>query len=80
MCGSPGYVAPEVLKGKGAQYKSDIFSMGSVFYNLVAGRTLFPGRSVEGVLKLNLEGNLTAAMKHINQLPNDARSLLLSLL
>ena len=41
ICGSPGYVAPEILKGQGANCKSDIFSIGVTFYNLLTGRELF---------------------------------------
>ena len=40
-CGTPGFVAPEVLHGNGASYKSDIFSLGSLLYTLIAGRLLF---------------------------------------
>lgn len=40
-CGSPGYVAPEIFKKSGYSYKADVFSLGSVFFNLITGRYLF---------------------------------------
>lgn len=40
-CGSPGYVAPEIFKKSGYSYKADVFSLGSVFFNLLTGRYLF---------------------------------------
>jgi serine/threonine protein kinase len=46
MCGTPSYVAPEVLKGEPFTCKADIFSAGSFFYNLVAQTPLFKGNSV----------------------------------
>ena len=44
-CGTPSYVAPEILKNIGYSYKSDIFSMGSLFFNLFTGRYLFNGKN-----------------------------------
>ena len=70
MCGSPGYVAPEILKGRGCDAKADIFSLGAIFYNLMTGRALFPGKTVDEVLKKNASTDISCAMKHIDKLPN----------
>lgn len=43
-CGTAGYLAPEILRGFSASPKSDIFSLGSIFYNLITGSMLFEGR------------------------------------
>ncbi len=37
-CGTPSYIAPEILRGEKYLFKSDIFSIGSIMYNLVTGR------------------------------------------
>jgi serine/threonine protein kinase len=42
-CGTPCYVAPEVLRNEGYTAKCDIFSLGSLFFNLITGRYLFNG-------------------------------------
>ncbi len=49
-CGTPGYVAPEILRGRKATTKVDIFSLGSLFYNLLTGLSLFKGRTANEVL------------------------------
>lgn len=40
-CGTPSYIAPEVLRNEGYDLKSDLFSAGSLFYNLVSRKHLF---------------------------------------
>ena len=40
-CGTPSYIAPEILRGTGYSFKADIFSIGSIMYNLVTGKYLF---------------------------------------
>ena len=42
-CGTPCYVAPEILRGEGYNSKCDIFSLGSLLFNLITGRFLFRG-------------------------------------
>jgi serine/threonine protein kinase len=52
-CGSPGYVDPFVLNGHSFCHKSDIFSLGSLLYNLITGMLLFGGTTMKEVLKKN---------------------------
>jgi serine/threonine-protein kinase len=39
--GSPGYLAPEVFRGRDAQPASDIYSFGVVFYEMITGKIPF---------------------------------------
>ena len=40
-CGTPTFIAPECLKKQGYGLKFDIFSSGSLMYNIVTGEYLF---------------------------------------
>lgn len=44
VCGTPGYIAPEALAGQGFTIKSDIFSLGSILYNILSLKNLFSGK------------------------------------
>lgn len=52
-CGTPGYVAPELLKGFSYGPRSDVFSLGCLFYNVVAGKMLFSGPDTAAILCKN---------------------------
>lgn len=41
VCGTPGYMPPEALKGRGYHEKSDVFSAGSIMFNLLTKNFLF---------------------------------------
>ena len=52
-CGSPGCIAPEILRAKGYSYKADIFSLGAIFFGLLTGRFLFTGDEIDQILLNN---------------------------
>jgi len=53
-CGSPGYIAPEVLRGERYGCKIDCFSVGVLMYILLAGYAPFRGQSLEEMLLRNM--------------------------
>lgn len=52
-CGSPGYIAPEMLKRCKYNSKIDIFSAGVVLYTAIVGRHPFNASKSEKILKKN---------------------------
>ena len=54
-CGSPGYVAPELLREQGYDCQSDMFSVGVIFYIILTGRPLFKGNTPEEILDKNMK-------------------------
>ena len=53
--GTAPYVAPEVLAGKDADARSDIFAFGCVVYEMLAGRRAFEGASATSIAAAILE-------------------------
>jgi calcium/calmodulin-dependent protein kinase I len=51
--GTPGYVAPEILRSEGYNSKCDIFSLGSLMFNLLTGLYLFSGEDQREILLKN---------------------------
>lgn len=53
VCGTPNYIAPEVLFGKtgGHSFEADIWSVGVIIYTLLIGTPPFQQKSVEAIYK-----------------------------
>jgi predicted Ser/Thr protein kinase len=56
IIGTINYMSPEQLFGKPIDHRTDIFSTGVVFYELLAGQLAFPGDISTGVLHRVLHG------------------------
>jgi eukaryotic-like serine/threonine-protein kinase len=55
IVGTFQYMAPEVVQGREADARSDIFSLGCVLYEMITGKRAFEGKSQLSVLSAILE-------------------------
>lgn len=68
--GTPGYISPEQILGRPPDSRSDIFSLGTVFYQLVFGVKPFDGKSVSSIFhqvlheEPEMSGDLVKPLPH----------------
>ena len=48
--GPPGYMSPEQVRGQESDFRSDIFSLGLMLYELLAGKPAFQAESAVEVM------------------------------
>merc|ERR1719211_658083 len=51
LCGTPNYIAPEVLTKKGHSYEVDIWSIGCILYTLLVGKPPFETQTLKDTSK-----------------------------
>lgn len=51
ICGTPNYIAPEILQSKGHSYEADIWSFGVIVFTLIYGRPPFESKDVKDTYK-----------------------------
>ncbi len=61
IAGSPHYLAPEQLQGGTIDGRTDVYSLGVVLYELLAGRKAFEGESLAQITNAVLHLNLASA-------------------
>ena len=47
LCGTPNYIAPEMLDKKGHSYEVDIWALGCILYTLLVGKPPFETMSLK---------------------------------
>jgi len=79
ICGTPNYIAPEILEGKnGHSYEVDIWSFGVIAYTLLIGKPPFETNDVKTTYK-RIKMNAYSFPEHVI-ISNPAKNLITKIL
>jgi serine/threonine-protein kinase len=75
--GTPAYMAPEQLSGKGVSMKSDLYSLGLVLYELFTGKRAFDAPTTAELMRLQQESTPTMPTTHVSELDPSVERVIL---
>jgi len=75
-CGTPYYVAPEILQGEGYDHKIDTWAAGVLLYVLLSGRLPFSGDSDVELFRAILETELVWKKPQFDNVSAEAKDLI----
>ena len=76
VVGTVGYMSPEQAEGKKLDARSDIFSFGSVLYEMVSGRRAFQGDTPMSTLSMVLRGEPKAVSEIATTTPRELERII----
>ncbi|HSE43103.1 MAG TPA: protein kinase, partial [Acidobacteriota bacterium] len=79
VLGSPAYVAPEQLLGKSVDFRSDIYSLGILFYEMLTGERPFQGPTPVEVIAKQLNESIPSVRLKSSDIPESIDSLIRSM-
>ena len=79
-CGTPFFVAPEVLKKKSYDQCADMWSLGIIMYLLIGGTMPFVARNQQELFKAIVEGKYSFPDQYWGNVSPDAKDLIRNLL
>ena len=80
LFGTPGYMPPETLRGKGFDRSGDLFALGAVAYRCLTGRPAFGGKTTADVLLSTMKGRMTPLREANPEVPEDLAAIVAALL
>lgn len=77
MIGTPEYMSPEQTMAKEIDQRSDIYSLGIIFYEMITGRVPFEGDTAMSIAWKHTHEAPISPKKHNHQIPNDLNETIL---
>ena len=80
QCGTPGYVAPEILEGQPYDTQADMWSLGVIVYILLGGYPPFIEQNQRDLFRKIRKGDYEFHEEYWGQVSEDAKTMISSLL
>jgi eukaryotic-like serine/threonine-protein kinase len=77
ILGTPAYMSPEQVGGKGVDNRSDLYSLGVILYELLAGRRPFVGNNLASLFKAINDHKITPPIKVNTSIPKGLNAVIL---
>ena len=77
LTGSPRYVAPEIISGQHGDFLSDIYSAGTVLYEMVTGKFAVGGENMYEVLNRAAHEQIAAPSTHNERVDEKLEAIIL---
>ena len=80
LLGTPAYVSPEQAKGEKIDSRSDVYTLGIVFYELLTGRIPFESETVIGLLLKRIQERPIPPVERNKEIPQPLSDIVLKCL
>lgn len=78
--GTPYYMSPEQIRGEACDIRSDLYSLGAVFFELISGRHPFENESVTAIQIAHLSSPPPSLLTFVPELPTACDAIVQKLL
>lgn len=78
--GTPDYMSPEQVEGKRGEGRSDLYALGIILYEMLAGRVPFPGDNALSVLSQHVSAPVPLPRQFNPAIPEAVERIILKLL
>ncbi len=76
VMGTPQYISPEHLTGAPMDVRSDIYSLGATYYNIITGEFPFTGKTALEIARKHLEVPLVPPHKEHPEVPREVSAVI----